>query len=211
MLAPPELRWTLNDIKQHPFFTTNLPEGALNLSDKVAAADVGGEQEYQRVFMNLQHLLSCCGDAPQPPSEPYHAAHGQPEPVCAVPVPAPQPQFPAEVPRIGVNVGGIPSGLPVATASGYTTVASKELSMQLNADFADACRVHDAPAGEATQPQTESDAHGGNMRCGAIGEGLEADFTSPQPLLQQQQRSQELAHVYSDMHGGKEVRLSVEV
>ena len=86
MLAPPELRWTLSKVKQHLFFTTNLPDGALNLSDKVAAADVGGEPETQRVFRSLQHLMSCCGEPPQSPLVPTDAAHALSEPVCAVPV-----------------------------------------------------------------------------------------------------------------------------
>lgn len=193
MLAPPELRWTLTDIEQHPFFTTNLPEGALKLSDKVACADQGADPETQRVFRSLQKLLANCGEQPPQPS----ACHTQSTHVHTEPVS--QPQYVGAPVHVGMHVGSFPSGPAVATASGYTAVASKELSLQLGGDFEGICSS--ALDGDNTMTSMKMETSGGG--CGAIGEGLE--LRDAHQL--QKQRSHELAHVYNDMHVGEDIRL----
>lgn len=208
MLAPAHLRWTLSDIKQHPFFTTNLPEDALKLSDRVAAADQGSDIKTQQVFNNLRSLLSCCGAQPQhdmptachaayPENLPTSTPHAQHH--CGV--------SSTEPIHFGLNFGGVPNSSPVATASGYTTVASKQLSMQLGADFEGHCNLDE---GQEDLLKQEMETYDGNVSCGAmggaIGESLEWQFR--QPKLQQQ-RSHELENVYSDKHACEEIRANV--
>jgi hypothetical protein len=186
MLATLEHRWTLETIKEHSFFTTHLPNGALELSDRVtaAASDSEAESESSRVFSSLQSILSCCGPegdlaaqiqehhapAPAPPEcrRPCHppldftlGTACQPQfkqpPLPTAPAP-PSPHRQREPIRISVNSEAFPSDVPVVRASGYTTVCCRQLSPQLNSQ---------PQRGEEIVQVKVERADGENVRCGA--------------------------------------------
>jgi hypothetical protein len=86
---------SLEDVLRHPYFTKNLPHGALSLSDDVAAAaSTCSATEDAGVHAMLEQLLSYCAvrlptasnRAPQsaPAQEPQRLSPGDPEPVQPV-------------------------------------------------------------------------------------------------------------------------------
>lgn len=214
MLGPAQLRCTLSDIMEHSFFLTDLPEGALKLSDKVASAGAGSEAEKLRVYSSLQQLLSCCTAQPQhtydtmqhPPHSAQPAQPAQP----SVPAQA-YPNAPANLAPLHVGVNSsvssaVKQSSPVATASGYTAVASKDLNLQLGPHFSGGCNSflnHDVGASGRIDPKT----CGGGQRVRSMDTSRDVLDTNHCANPMNEQRNQELAQVYS----AEDVRVSIVV